>query len=263
MTAYWFQYIWKTIVALLVAGVLFGLVYAGYRHGVNKEKDRIAELSLQLSKSQETLEIQKNLYSKKVVEMSDLTLMLDTSRSEIVALKHHLEDAQAKLLVSEQVTLRWKKAYEDYVSAHQTDGPPDDHGVVRKTVEFEGTLGPIHATGFTITDPPEAHLKLEQLVPLILTMNLVQNKDGTWSTFVTSSDDNIGVTIDLAGVNPLVLKEKWYQRIWAEAGASFLGDPAGRVGLRYQMDRFSVGTDCTVWQTGSGCGVNVGYRIFK
>lgn len=263
MTAYWFQYIWKALLGLVIVGILLAFMLAGYRYGVNKSKGRIAELSMQLSKSEETLEIQKGLYSKKVGEYNDLSVLLDTSRSEVRALKKHLEESEAKLLVAEQVSLKWKKAYEDYVKAHQTDLPPDDNGVVRKRVEFDGDLGPIHASGWTLTDPPEAHLKLEQLLPLILTMNLVQNKDGTWSTFVTSSDENVDVKIDLAGVNPLVLKERWYQRIWAEAGVSFLGDPAGRVGLRYQFDRFSVGADCTVWQTGSGCGLNVGYRIFK
>jgi hypothetical protein len=73
----------------------------------------------------------------------------------------------------------------------------------------------------------------------------------------------VNVEINVAGVNPLILKEKWYRRFWLDLGAIITGDPGARIGLRYQFDRFSFGADCTAMQTGSGCGMNVGYRIFK
>lgn len=263
MSIYW-KYIKAAIAVLISIALVVMLIYAGYRYGEKRNADRVATLATELAHSQETLELQTGLYSRKVEEYNELSGMLDTSRSEVKALKQYLEEAKAKLLVTEQISLRWKKAYEDALAAQQTEEPPvDPGGPPRKRVEFSGDLGPIHASGHTLTDPPEAYLKLEQLVPLILTMNLVQNKNGTWTTFVTSSDENMDVKIDVAGVNPLVLSEKWYQRIWVEFGAGFLGDPVGSAGLRYNRDRWSVGASCSAWQTGHSCGGSVGFRIFK
>lgn len=260
--------LWRVVkivgAGLLLLAMLAGLGYGGYRFGKRSNQNRIADLSTELSKSEETVELQKGLYSRKVKEIEDLTSLLDTRRAEVAALRKHLEETQAKLLITEQISLRWKKAFEDALKAVQTEEPPEEPGgVPRKKVTFEGMLGPVKASGHTLTDPPEAHLKLEQIVPLILTMNMVQNKDGTWSTFVTSSDENIDVKIDLAGVNPLVLSEKWYQRLWIEANAIFIGEPAGTIGLSYHGDRYSFGVDCSAWQTGSGCGVRGGFRLFK
>lgn len=258
------KYIPKVIWTLVILAFLGLVMQVGYNWGKRKSADRAAQLAAELSKATETIELTTGLYSKSVVTIQDLTVLLDTSRSEVKALKAHLEEAKAKLLITEQISLRWKEAYEEALKANQTEEPPEEPGgTPRKKVAFEGNLGPVHASGHTLTDPPEAFLKLEQVVPLILTMNLVQNRDGTWTTFVTSSDENMDVKIDVAGVNPLVLSEKWYQKIWVELGAGFLGDPSGSVGLRYYGDHWSFGAECTAWQTGNNCGGSIGYRIFK
>lgn len=256
------KYVPKIIWAFVVLTFLAAIFFTGKQCGKQSADERTAELAKELSKSAETIELTTGLYAKSVVEINDLSVLLDTSRAEVRALKAHLEEAKAKLLITEQISLRWKKAFEEALEATQTEEPGPD-GLPRKRVDFEGSLGPIKATGHTLTDPPEAFLKLEQVVPLMLTMNLVQNKDGSWSTFVTSSDENVDVKIDLAGVNPLVLSEKWYQKLWVELSAGFLGDPMGMVGLRYYGDRFSFGVECSAWQTGSSCGGSVGFRIFK
>ena len=260
--------LWRLIKAtwlgLVIVLVFIALCYGAYRYGKSTEEKKTAQLAVELSRSKETLELTRGLYTKEVVKYHDLSNLFTQKGAEIDALKEQLKKTDAKLLVAEQVSLTWKKAYEAAVKAIQTEEPPEEEGgPTRKRVDFEGNLGPIKATGHTLTDPPQAFLKLEQVVPLVLTMTMAQNRDETWSTFVTSSDPNVDVKINIAGVNPLILKEKWYQRLWLEAGATFLGDPAGRLGLHYQFDRFTVGADCTAWQTGNGCGATVGYRIFK
>lgn len=252
------------VVVLIIVGVLAAAAKVGYMYATRRYSDRVAELSVQLSKTTETVELTTGLYTKQLIKYDNLVkLFASVDNAEIKALKKQLDESKAKLLVAEQVSLRWKKAYEDALAATQTEEPAGDTGVPRKRVDFDGKLGPIHASGHTLTDPPEAFLRLEQTDPLVLTMSVAQNRDKTWVTYVTSSDPNVDVKVDLAAVNPLILKEPWYERIWIDAGATFLGDAAGRVGVRYQFDRLSLGGDCTVWQTGSGCGLSVGYRIFK
>jgi hypothetical protein len=252
------------LIILISIAVLVGLIYTGYDYGRKKELVHSADLAVQLAYSKETIELTKGLYSKEVIKYEDLSKLFTQKGSEIDALKKQLRDSQAKLLVAEQVTLTWKRAYEAAVKANQTEEPSKEpDGIPRKRVDFVGDLGPIRATGHTLTDPPEAFLKLEQIMPLVLTLTMAQNRDETWTTYVTSSDENVNVEINVAGVNPLILKEKWYRRFWLDLGAIITGDPGARIGLRYQFDRFSFGADCTAMQTGSGCGMNVGYRIFK
>lgn len=226
--------------------------------------DEIADLKVKLSSTEETLEISTGLYGKKVIEYENINRLLVFKTDEMIALQKHLADTKASLLTAEQISLRWKKAYEAALAANQTEEPPIDGGIPRKRVDFSGRLGPITATGHTLTDPPEAYLKLEQVDPLKLTLVVAQNKDKSWSTYVTSSDENVEVTVDLAAVNPLILSPKWYQRIWLDVGAAALGDPAGYVGASYRGDRISVGAMCYASADSmAGCGGTLGVRIFK
>jgi len=41
-----------------------------------------------------------------------------------------------------------------------------------------------------------------------------------------------------------------------------LGHRVG-LGLSYHFDRVSVGASCSAWDGGHGCGVVLGYRLFK
>jgi hypothetical protein len=254
----------KTIgVVILVLAV----VAVGFKVGdwwrARQSGSEIEALKTQLASTTETLEIQKGLYSKKSVAYDDLAKFLTSKEGELDGLVKQLDDTKAKLLTAQQLSLKWKTAYEAILSSHQTEEPLPD-GTVRKRVDFEGRLGPIKATGHTLTDPAETFLKLEQVDPLRLTIVVAQNRDKTWSTYVTSSDENLGVNVDLAGVNPLILSPKWYQRVWLDVGAAALGDPAGYVGLSWRGDRYSVGVMC--YASGgsmNGCGATLGARLFK
>lgn len=249
----------------------FGLLFLvlviaafGYKIGQGSRNDEVADLSLQLAKSAETLEIANGLYARQAGELVRVEVILDSSRAEVKLLKEHLKKSGAELLTAQQLTLKWKRAYEAEVEAHQTEEPGPDGDPPRKRVDFAGDLGPIHVTGHTLTDPPVAHIKLEQVMPLTLTVAVAQNKDGSWSSFVTSSDENIDVKVDLAGVSPQILSPKWYQKIWVEAGASVLGDPAGSISTMYAGDRYMFGISCYATNTGAqGCGGTIGFRPFK
>ena len=121
-------------------------------------------------------------------------------------------------------------------------------------------MGPISVSGYTLTNPPEASVKIEQLKPLIITVSIAKNRDGTWSSYSTSSDDNINVSVRLAGVNTKILSQTWKQKIWLNTGINLLGDKSSYVGMSYKFDRFSFGVHCG---TDKNCGIDLGFRVFK
>jgi hypothetical protein len=256
------KYVGLVIIFLIVIAIGFR---AGDWWRGRQANDEIAALKTELSKHLETIEVQKSVYVAQTIKYATLQGLLDASRAEVKALKKYLDDARAKLLAAEEISLKWKKAYEAVLAANQEEKPSEDpNGVPRKMVTFEGDLGPIRASGYTLTDPPEAFLKLEQIAPLVMTVAVAQNRDETWSTFVTSSDPNVDVKVNLAGVNPLLLKPKWYQRLWFEIGASVIGDPSGVASVSYLGERWSLGTYCYTAAAGiSGCGGALGIRLFK
>ena len=238
-----------------------------------KASNEIADLQTQLSQSNETITLKDGLF---ISQTTAYLKELDKTRSDAAALMEQVQSMKGQLLTAQELTLKWKKAYEGALDAtqHPVDPcAPDSKTPVpcptqppapRVEVDFAGKLGPIQATGHTLTDPPEAFLKLEQVDPLRLSIAVVQNKDKTWSTIVSSSDKNLDVKVDLSGVNPLVISPKWYERVWMDLGAAALGDPAGYVGLSWRGDRYSVGAMCYA-SAGSmnGCGATLGVRLLK
>ena len=241
---------------IILGAVVFALL--GYNCGTRKAQDQVATLTTQLAESEKTIELKDGLYSTTIVEMNNLKDLLQGSDAEIAALKKQLSDSQAQLLTTQQVAIKWKNAYEAELTANQSQGSDG-----RTRVDFQGDLGPIHAQGFTLTDPAEAHLKLDQLRPLVLTVSVAKNKDGKWQSYVTSSEPNMQAVVNLAGVDPGVTSPSWRPRIWVDLGADFIGDHAARAGLSYHFDRWSLGASCSIWAQGEGCGATVGFRLFK
>ena len=237
------------------------IVYVGYSLGSRSRANEIAELTLKIAQREKTVEVQKGLYATTIVQLNGLTKLLDSSRDEVKLLKKQLDDAQAQLLTTQQLVIKWKKAYEGELAANQSSDPPTDPASPeRKRVTFSGLLGPIQVNGYTITDPPEAHVKIQQTKPVILTVSVAKNKDGTWTSYATSSDDNIDVQVSLAGVDTGILSTTWKQRLWVNAGIDVLGDKSASLGLSYHWDRVSFGVRCS---TSFGCGADLGFRIFK
>ncbi len=260
----------KELQYTLVAVGLGAVAFFGYQCGGKSRDKELADVTQKLVLAHKTVEVQKGLYAEKLIEIRDLTLILDTSHDEIKKLKGQLDKTGAELLSHQKLILKWKTAYEKLLAATQTDETPKDPPtpgtcpVVRKRVDFTGDLGPITASGHTLTDPAEAFLKLEQREPLVVTVSVAQERDGTWKSYATTSDENMAVDISLAGVNPYIMNPKWYQKVWVELGATFLGDPAATFHAGYYGDRYTVGATCYGTTTNAaGCGVTFGFKPFK
>lgn len=250
-------------IALVVLGLL-AVGYVGYGCGKRTASGKIADLTTRLVTSEQTVEVEKGLYAKKSAEVDDLKDLVSKLGEDNQTLQKLIDDGKMEVIALNELVIKWKKAYKAAVDAHQGEEPPETPGdPPRKRVDFQGPVGPFVVKGHTLTDPAQAWLEIDQVMPLRLKIALTKNRDGTYSTLVDSGTTEVDVDIKVSAIDPKVFDPKWYQRLWLELGADFYGDKAGRVGLSYRWSRWSLGASCTLGQDTSGCGATVGYRIFK
>lgn len=254
---------WQYVAGALVVSLILGGIFTVMKM-IRDRDNEIAQLATQLMTSEETAEFAKNLYVRKLEVIDDLNKMISVIGEENVKLAELLKKSQAEVLSLNSLVVKWKKAYEAALKASQTEVPPvEPGGPVRKRVDFSADMGYIGVTGHTLTDPPEGHVRVDQLRPLRLTLAVTKNRDGTWSSLVTSSEDNVGVDIAVSGIDLSVIKPRWYQRIWVDAGFELTGSPGATLGASYRWDRWSLGASCRLSPDGNGCGGTMGFRIFK
>jgi len=228
----------------------------------NSYESRITELQNAVAQRDVTIETQKGVFQKLTLQSKDLSSLLDSKDEQIQLLQKELKKGKEELLTANSLVVRWKKAYEAQVAGHQTEVPPVvPGGIVRKKVEFEKDFGYIGVSGFTLTDPPEATLKVQQNRPLKLSVAVSQDKDGTWKSRATSSEENMAIDITLAAVNPWLLEPRWYENIGLSVdlggGTGFL---AG-VGASYKIGKFEVGPKGWFTIGGGGVGGFVGAQL--
>lgn len=252
---------------VLAALLVFGAGFVAWkRHQYEKVQ---LELRNQIAKHETTLEVQKGLFEKRLVEMGDLKKLLDTSQSEKAKLLNELEKNKADVLVLSELSVKLRQDYEAKLSAKQSQ-VPGVAGKTRTKVEFDKDFGPYNVTGYTLSDPGEAWLRLRQLRPLRLTMAVSQLPDKSWRATVASSEEDLAIEVKMAAVNPLVLQPKWYEGIgfMIHAGGGELGtnQGAGLLGLSvtYDVKQFTLGP--SAWFTTQGhrfYGASVLWRPFR
>lgn len=269
---------YKTFAVFLIALVI-GVFLLSQKRSLEKRaeraEERVTELSIKLATAEETIEISSGLYAKVLKENTDLNTTVialletaDFKNEQIEALSKQLEESGGKLLAANVLVLKWKKAYEGAVDASQTEEPPDPDqpdAPIRKRVDFKKDFGYIEVTGHTITDPAEGFVSVKQLRPLKLALAISQNKDGSWSTYVVSSEDGIEVDIDSSGIDLKVAREKvtWRDRTQVVFEADVFGEYSVGAGILYDFKKSSIGLGCSKDQNDWSCGLRVGYRIFK
>ncbi len=256
---------WTLIVkCLAVFAVVATIGYVGYSCGARSRDEKIADLTTKLASSEQTVEIERGIVAKKSAELRDLADLLAKTGEENERLAALVKQGKMQILTLNQLVVKWKKAYEATVEASQTEEPPVvPDGTPRKKVTFSGRVGPITVEGHTLTDPPQAFLKWSQIDPLRLTLVVTKNKDGTFSSIVSSSDEDIATEVTVSAVDVSVVAPNWKQRIWVNAGVDFLGDRRVFGGVSYNFDRMSLGVECSAWTGASGCGLSMGFRPFK
>lgn len=212
-----------TILVLIV--IAMGVVMWFQRRS---HRSDLVKLHNEIALSTKTVEIHKNAFEKKAAELENFDSVLRTFEASgehdaetIRRLRKKIEERDEEILATSRVAATWKKAYEAAVDATQSIDPGgdlDDPSDDRIRVDFEHDFGYIGVEGFTLTNPPHAWVSVSQNRPLLLTLTVTQAVDGHWTTYVTSSEDNVDLDIRLSGVNPYLFEEKWYEKFSLDFG---------------------------------------------
>jgi hypothetical protein len=108
----------------------------------------------------------------------------------------------------------------------------------RVRVEFTHSQPPVHVSGYTLTNPAEAHITVDWVEDLELEINLAVDKSGAWRAYVDSEDIELGdITLN---IDQSVLARKWYENI--SFGANLAAGPSlliSGVGVGYDFGAWS------------------------
>ena len=245
-----------TLALALLAACCLVIWGAVKKHNYEKQ---ILQLQNQIATSSKTVEDQKVLYEKLTVQTGDLKDLLNLKDTQIQELNNQINKDKDQLVSVTTAVSAWKKAYEGLANATQSTIPPTGVNVAtRERVDFDKNFGYIEASGYTETNPPEAYVKVQQNRPLKFTVAVAQNKDKSWKTYATSSEDNVFVDIQVAGVNPLALEPRWYEKLDLNSQLGVGSGVLAGVGLGIGISRFTVGPN--MWIT-TGTSVNKFYGI--
>lgn len=240
--------------------VVVGLVLVG---AVKKSAydSRIIELQNTVASRDQTIETQKGVYQKLSIQSRDLRDLLDKRDEQIKALEKQLKKSGDELLTANTLIVKLKKDLESNGSATQPTPDPQAPGIVRVDFDSKDDFLPFKVAGHTLGDcerkqPPSANLKLSQVRPLKLSVVVSQGSDGSWKTSTTSSEENFGVDIALAAVNPYILEPRWYEKIGIDFELGVGTGPGFLVGtgVSYVFGKFEVGPKA--WVVIDGAGVN-------
>ncbi len=263
--------------AIAVALGAFGLVMLNM-HRSKRAAERERDELMKIVRAQEgTTQLREGVYQRTVTELGDVRAALDSSRKESLALREEVEKRRAEVVYYSDLTVRWKKKYEGIAKAYQEvlgseEDPPDpddpvadDPPLPRIRVTFERDFGPFRVDGHTVTSPPEAYVSVSQTRPLRLGVALVEERDGGWSTVVSSSEEDIEVSVDVTAKHRDFERIDWRDKLSVGVTTGFLGEPSLGVGMRYG-GRISVGPECSARLAEEGvgwsCGVGLSWRPF-
>jgi len=232
----------KYLTVGLVLALVAVLGYGKYRQ--DQLQGEMTDLHNQIARQAETIEVKDDIYRKATQEIEALDDVVRAMGAEnkhfqktITDLRKELKKRGEQLLAATQLAAKWKKAYEDEANAHQEEEPPVNPGdPPRVRVIFEKDFGYIGVEGYTLTNPAYAWVRVQQNRALQLVLTLSQRKDGGWNTHVASSEDNVGVDIQLSAVNPYLFRGKWYAKLSVDIGMQIDSSMFPYVGLSYVFD---------------------------
>ncbi len=202
----------KYLIICLFLALLANIGYTAFKK--NQLERQIIALQNAAAEKDKTIEVQKGVFEKLTIQVKNAGDLLNGKDQQLTELAAELKKMKEQLLTVNTIAVTWKKAFETTVAGKETKVPGTKPGEKERTkVEFDKDFGYIGVNGWTLTDPPEAFVHIQNNRPLRLTLAVAQDKDKTWHTYATSSEDNVNVNIKLTGVNPYFLKPKWYEKI--------------------------------------------------
>lgn len=236
---------------LIFAGVvlLMAVVGAiGFTVSSNIAQGKIVALQNEVAKRDTTIEVQKGVYQKLTLQNKDLRELLDKDDVQLKLLQEQLAKSGANLLAANTLIVKLKTDLKSSGNVVVMEPDPKYPDIVRLGLDSKDDFAPFRVTGEVVTDcsmeqnnVPSASLKLSQTRPLKLSVVVSQDKDGTWKTSTTSSEENFQIDIGLSAVNPYMLEPKWYEKIGLQAEIAAGSGILVGVGATYKIGKFQVG----------------------
>ena len=253
---------------VLVACVITGVIYATLEK--RSYDNQIATLSNSLATESQSKEIAQGLYEKATITSKNLQDLLNNEDAQNISLKKQLDQKNEDLITATNLMIKWKTDYLAIVAGTQTvlpANPATPNAPERVKVAFSKDFGPILASGFCLTNPPEASVDLHQQRPLKLTLAVSQDAQGLWHTYTSSNEDNMEADIALSAVNPYLTSPKWYERISVSAAVAGGGSGVmAGIGLGVDIGQFTPSImifDHSSNLTSPLYGLNLAWRPFK
>jgi major membrane immunogen (membrane-anchored lipoprotein) len=237
-------------VALVVAGVLLtaALAFAGYMTiREHQYSARIVELQNQVAQRDKTIEVQEGVYQRLTQQSKDLDQLLKDKDAELTSLRNQLKKQGSELLTANTLIVKLRKDLQDARDVPVVAVDPAKPGVKQVNIDTNERFDPFQVTGKVDIDcdTSKAHydVKLSQRSPIRFSVIVSQDKDGTWRSSATSSTKLFDVEIALAGVNPYLLEEKWYEKlsVVTEFGVGTNPGILAAVGADFEIGKFDLG----------------------
>jgi hypothetical protein len=256
--------------------VVVGGFYAfeRYRHSNTK-----AQLSNKVAKLEGTIKETETAYSKRGVIIEDL-------QSENEDLQNIIDDRDEEILAIGEIAFKWKDKYFKIKNVKQSVIPVSNVSEVveikescvedcetflasnRIRVDFDHQEDPFIVKGFTLTNPPEAELKLEWTRELKLNLILTKNEDDSFRLYLDSRESDVDKIELTLNVDPAILDEKWYEKIGIGIDLGVGDGFAGGIRIYYDiLDNLFIGPNVVITFDGAGArvyyGATLGFYPFK
>ena len=234
------------VVAVVVLALLTG--FAVY-HTVTRRSYEAQILGLQndVASRDKTIETKDGVYEKLAIQSKDLQKLVGDKDKELANLKQQLDERGAEILTATKLVVKLKRDLEHATATVPVIVDPAKPNIKKVRLDSEESFGPFWVDGEVNvdcqTDTARVGMRLHQRRPLMFSVVVSQDKDGTWRSSTTSSEPDMDVDIALSAVNPFMLEAKWYEQIGLGVDIGIGTNPGFLVGLGayYQIGRFDVG----------------------
>jgi hypothetical protein len=215
---------YKYLSILLVLGLfVLGGFFAWEKYSHAKDTQAFNN---QVAKLEGTIKETETAYSTRGIEVEDL-------KSQNKELQNKIKSRDEDIAALGQAVLQWKDKYYKITDAHgsftDTSGgvieiPADCQTCLsglRLKVDFKQEQDNVEVSGFTLTNPAYAEIKLHWTKPLVLDIILAKNDSGDFRIYVDPNDASVVPTSLNLSVDPSVFSHKWYEKIMigADIGA--------------------------------------------
>jgi len=240
--------------ALIIASIVL-LSFATFAVVLTLKKNaydnQIVQLQNEVAKRDKTIEVQQGVYQKLTIQTEDLKGLLNLQDAQVKLLLKQLESQGDQLLTANTLIIKLKKDLQSSGHVHIDPIDPAHPEIVHTKLDSKDDFLPFRVKGEVVTDcgdkqkdmSSQASLTLSQVRPLSLTVAVSQGKDGSWRTTTTSSEKNFQIDVALAGVNPYLLEDKWYEKIGMGVDLGVGTNPGllAGIGVFYQIGKFEFG----------------------